>query len=394
MPKPTSSYVMALLLLGGCQEKKKPPPPPPTVEVARPLRRPVVDWEDYVGRFESLDTVDLRPRVSGYLTQIAFRDGDAVRRGQLLFVIDPRPYLATLAQNRAQTARAAATLANAQVELERARKLFEAQAGSEQNLESRRVAEQQAAADLEAARANERAAELNVEFTHVRAPLSGRISDRRVARGNLVTADQTVLTSIVNLDPIRFGFDASEAQYLQRQRQRAETGPQVAHRQGDPVEIRLGDETNYRWKGRLEFIDNQIEPGSGIIRGRAVLPNPDRLLTPGMFGHMRMAASRPYQGLLVPDEVVQADQNRQIVMIVGKDGKVREQPVEPGPLVDGLRVVRSGLKPDDVVVIAGLSKAKPGAKVRLKQGRIGARQDSAPPTYEAAPPSAGAGATR
>ena len=389
MQRSLRTCMLVLLLLGGCQKKNKPPPPPPTVEVARPLQRPVTDWEDYVGRFEAIDAVDLRPRVSGYLTRIAFRDGDAVRRGQLLFVIDPRPYRATLAQNRAQTARAAATLANARVELERARKLFEAQAGSEQNLESRRVAEQQAAADVAAANANEHAAELNVEFTHIRAPLSGRISDRRVARGNLVTADQTVLTSIVNLDPIRFGFDASEAQYLQRQRQRAETGPQVAHRQGDPIEIRLGDEAQYRWKGKLDFIDNQIEAGSGIIRGRAVLANRDRLLTPGMFGHMRMASSRPYQGLLVPDEVVQADQNRQIVMIVGTDGKVREQPVEPGPLVDGMRVVRSGLKPADLIVIAGLSKAKPGTKVRMKQGRIGPAPDSRPPTYEAAPPSAG-----
>src|SRR6478609_9275415 len=308
-----AALLVATMLLAGCGGKKKPTPPPPVVNVSVPLRERMVDWDDYVGRFTSLDAVELRPRVSGYLQQILFRDGEMVRKGQTLFVIDPRPYRAVLAQATAQAARARATLTNAQVELKRARALFEAKAGSQQELDAREAAALQARADLGAAEAAVQAAALNVSFTRITAPLSGRVSDRRVAPGNLVNADQTVLTSIVDSDPIRFTFESSEGLFLKQQRAGGRT-----HAMGDPVDIQLQDEPTYRWHGKLEFIDNQLDVNSGVIRGRAVVANPGGLLTPGMFGHMRLPGSAAYEALLVPDEAVNTDQNRQIVLIVGK----------------------------------------------------------------------------
>ena len=381
------ALTLAMLALAGCHSKKKPSPPPPTVMVARPLQQRVVDWNEYVGRFQSIDAVEVRPRVSGYLTVIAFRDGQIVRKGQLLFVIDPRPYVAALNQARAQTARQRATLNNAEVELRRAQALFAAQAGSQQDVETRKAAALQGRADVAAAQANERAAGLNVEFTRIRAALTGRVSDRRVAVGNLVSADTTVLTSIVNQDPIRFGFEASEAQFLQQQR----IGGR-AHAIGDPVEIRLQDEPSYRWKGRLEFIDNQLDTNAGVIRGRAVVRNGGGLLTPGLFGHMRLPGSAPYMGLLVPDGAVVADLDRQTVLVVGRDDIVRLRAVQTGPLVRGLRVIRSGISAEDFVVVNGSARGKPGTKVLPRPTDIRPEKPTPAPDY-VAPPASSATAT-
>lgn len=377
MARSLTALLVVAALSAACSEKKKEAPPPPTVLVAQPLQQRVVDWDDYVGRFQSIDAVELRPRVSGYLQSVAFRDGQMVRKGDLLFVIDPRPYVAALNQAKAQTARQRATSANAEVELKRARALFEAKAGSQQELDTRVAAQLQARADLGAAQANERAAALNVEFTRIRAPLTGRVSDRKVAPGNLVLADQTVLTSVVNQNPIRFGFEASEANFLRQQRGRGR-----AHSIGDPVEIRLQDEPVYRWHGRLEFIDNQLDANSGVIRGRAVVANPTGLLTPGMFGHMRLPGSGAYDALLVPDSIVTPDQNRQTLLVVGANDVVKVVAVETGPLINGLRVVRSGLGPRDRVIVAGTGRAKPGAKVTVKQGRIRQEAPAEGPAYQ------------
>jgi len=373
-------FLSGLCLLASCAKKEQAPPPPPTVVVAQPLKQRVTDYQDYVGRFVSIDAVDLRPRVSGYLQRLAFTDGQRVRKGQLLFVIDPRPYLAVLGQARAQTGRARATLNNAEVELRRARALFQAQAGSEQDVQTRLATQLQAKADLQAARENERAAALNVEFTRVTAPLSGRISDRKVAPGNLVTADQTVLTSIVNDDPIRFAFEVSETLYLQQQRSLGR-----ARAVGDPVEVRLQDEPDYRNRGRLEFIDNALDVNSGVVRMRARIPNPSGLLTPGLFGHARMPGSAAHDALLLPDNAVSQDQNRQTVLVVGRDALVRLRPVTTGALVNGLRVVLSGLSPDDQVVINGTTKAKPGAKVNAKAGRVQFQKAAPEPDFVAPP---------
>lgn len=379
----------ALLLLpalasAACHKKQPPPPPPPAVMVAHPLQEQITDLNEYVGQFLSIDAVDLRPRVSGYLQKLYFRDGQTVNKGELLFLIDPRPYVAALGQAKGQTARASATLNNAEVELKRARLLFQAQAGSQQDVETRLAAEQQAKADLLAAIENQRAAQLNVDFTRITAPISGRISDRRVAPGNLVTADTTLLTSVVNQDPIRFEFQVSEALFLQQQR---EIGR--ARAIGDPVVIRLQDEAGYSQKGRLEFIDNALNANSGVIRLRAVVPNPRGLLTPGLFGHARLPGTRRYTGLLLPDGAVSQDQNRQIVTVIGRDAVARIRPVMTGPLVKGLRVIRSGIDANDVVVVDGGQKAKPGAKVspHMTQVRF-AKPEAAPPVSQ--PPAASA----
>ncbi len=380
--KPAALLLLAAVALASCHKKKAPPPPPPTVVIAHPLRQRLTDWNAYVGQFTSIDAVDLRPRVSGYLQRLYFRDGQMVRKGELLFLIDPRPYEAALGQAKGQTARARATLNNAEVELKRARLLFQAQAGSEQDVETRLAAEQQSKADLLAAIENQRAAQLNLDFTRIVAPLTGRISDRRVAPGNLVTADTTLLTSIVNQDPIRFEFQVSEALFLQQQRELGR-----ARAIGDPVDIRLQDEPSYRQHGRLEFIDNALDNNSGIIRLRAVVPNRQGFLTPGLFGHARLPGTATYDGILVPDGAVAQDQNRQTAMVVGRDAVMRVRAVTTGPLVQGLRVVRSGIGPGDYVVIQGGTKAKPGAKVSPRLSEIRFAKPEAPAPVEQPPAS-------
>jgi RND family efflux transporter MFP subunit len=358
------------LLLAGCGPKAAPAPPPPNVTVAHPLQATVVDWDDYVGQFVAEDSVDVRPRVSGYLQAVGFKDGDIVRKGQLLFVIDPRPYRAALDQAKGQEAHAAAAAANARTEAARGAQLLAARAISQQAYDLLVATERQDAADLLAAQANVRTNGLNLEFTRVIAPLSGRVSDRRVAPGNLVTADTTVLTNIVNLDPIRFAFTGSEAAYLKYQRENA-AGTRASSRvAANPVEIRLQDETTYRWKGRMDFVDNSLDTGSGTIRGRAVVDNPGNFLTPGMFGHMRLRGSGAYLALLVPDQAIVTDQTRQVVYVVAADGKVSQRAVQPGPLTQGLRVIRQGIAPSDTVIIDGVQRARVGQKVTPRQGRI------------------------
>ncbi|MBB4643019.1 efflux RND transporter periplasmic adaptor subunit [Rhizorhapis suberifaciens] len=340
--------------------------PIPAVTVSQPLEREIVEWDDYVGRFEASQAVEIRPRVSGALQSIHFKDGDTVRKGQLLFVIDPRPFTAALAEARAREASAATALALARSELARANRLIADEAVSAEEVDSLRAAVRSAEAALNAARAQVRSRALDVEFTQVRAPITGRVSDRRVDIGNLVAGDSagsaTLLTTVYALDPIYFSFDGSEALYLKQRRQK----------QADQeVQIRLQDETGYRWKGKVDFTDNALDTGSGTIRGRAVLANPDYFLTPGMFGNMRLAAGGEHRALLVPDAAVQTDQVRKIVYVVqGGDDVVVAKPVEIGPLVNGLRVIRQGIAPGDRVVIQGVQYAQPGARVTPRPGKI------------------------
>lgn len=340
-------------------------PPPPVVTVATPLSRMVTDWDDYVGRFEASQAVEVRPRVSGQLIGIHFKDGDVVQKGQLLFTIDPRPFAAALAEVRAQAAAASTALTLARSELARASRLIPDQAVSAEEIDTLRARVQSAQAQLAAAQAQVRSRALNVEFTQIRAPVTGRISDRRVDIGNQVAGDSaanaTVLTTINALDPIYFAFDGSEALYLKQRRQA---------QQGQEVEIRLQDEADYKWRGRVDFTDNAIENGSGTIRGRAVIANPNYFLVPGMFGNMRMNGGAPHQALLVPDGAVVTDQARKVVYVVAKDGTIAVRPVEVGALADGLRVIRSGLQPSERVVISGTQFAQPGAKVKPVAGQI------------------------
>jgi len=370
----------------GCAKKKPPPPPPPTVFVSHPLVSKIVDWDDYVGRFEAINSVDVRPRVTGYLQSIAFTDGQVVKKGQLLFVIDPRPYQALLLQAQGQEQHAVSEVSNAKIELERARNLLAAHAIPEQQYETRVANEQQAEADLTAARANVKTAALNLGFTRVTAALGGRISDRRVAPGNLVTQDQTILTNITDLDPIRFTFDGAESLYLKYERQNAKGVRQTSRSYANPVEIRLQDQPDYVIKGKMDFVDNTLDPNSGTIRGRAVVPNANYILTPGMFGHLRLLGSGTYDGLLIPDDCITPQQSDQIVYVVGGGGKIEQRKVQLGPLVNGLRVVKSGIKAEDLVVIDGVQKAKVGIKVTAKPQKITPPSPGSSPTPADLPP--------
>ena len=371
--------VLALVPLGaliyGCAPRR-PAPAPPSVVVSAPLERRVSDWDDYVGQFQAVSTVQVRPRVSGYVQSVGFRDGQSVRKGQVLFTIDPRVYQAALDQAKAQQMRAQAALQDAQVELGRARALVAARATSQQDLDTRSAAEQQAEADLGAAKAAVASAELNVGFTRVTAPIAGRVSDSRAMPGNLVNQDTTVMTTIVSMDPIRFAFQGPESLFLKYQRQAG--GQNGGQRSGAPVQIRLQDEADFRWNGKIAFVDNALDTSSGTIRAYAEVPNPKLFLTPGMFGHMRLLASAPRDALLVPDQAIVTDLTRQVVFVVGSNGVVGQRTVDLGPLVGSLRVVRRGLSAGDRVIIEGVQRARPGVVVSAVAGRIAA--DADPPS--------------
>ena len=339
--------------------------PAPILTVAAPIARDVTLWDEYIGRFEASKAVEVRPRVSGAITAIHFTDGQIVRQGQPLFTIDPRPYRAALAEARASAASARSDLALARLELERAGRLVDVEAVSQSEIDRLRARVNAATAALAGADARIAARALDVEFTTVRAPLNGRISDRQIDAGNLVSAGDaggTLLTTINALDPIYFTFQGSEALFLKTKREGGDKGA--------AVEVRLQDEGDYRWKGRLDFTDNGLDPRSGTIRARGRFANPEMFLTPGMFGNMRLSTGRTARALLVPAAAVQTDQARKIVYVVGKDGMIAAKPVEIGPEVDGLRIIRSGLTPTDHVVITGYQFARPGTKAVTKTGKI------------------------
>ncbi len=354
---------MIAALGAGCSEPAPPPEAPPLVEVATPLSQHVADWDDYSGRFEPVDSVEIRPRVSGAIESVHFEDGQIVRQGQLLFVIDPRSYAAELAHARAQVAGARAQLANADAELKRAQALVGNKLISEADAEVRTAAQLGAAANVAAAEASVQTADLNLSFTRVTAPLTGRASYRRLAPGNLVAADTTVLTTIVTEDPMRFLFDVPESALLKYKR---EAGGANLSR----VDIRLQDETEYRWQGRVDFLDNALDRSSGTIRLRAVVDNPDGFISAGMFGQLRLFALQSFDALLVPDQAVVTDQTRQVVYVVDAEGVVGQKVVRPGRLIGGLRVITEGLAPQDRVVISGVQRARPGRRVSVKEGVV------------------------
>ena len=370
--------------LAGCSggDQAQGAPPPAEVTVATPLTGQVVDWDDFVGRFEAPEKVDVKPRVSGYLVRTNFRDGQFVRRGQLLFTIDARPAQAQLDQARAQLVRAQAQATNARTELARSRSLAAQRAASVEEVEQRQAAMRSANADVSAAQATLRARQLDIGFTRVTAPISGQVSQRLVDPGNAVTADQTVLTTVVSTNPLHFSFDGSEALLLRFQRQ-------DSSRIGAPVRIKLQDEAQYVHSGRLDFVDNVLNAGSGTIRGRAIVPNPDGFLKPGMMGRLRLASSAPYPALMVPDTAIATDAARRVVYVVDKSNTVVVRPVQLGPLNGSLRVIRSGLGPQDQVIIGGIQRAMPGSKVKPKKGRIAPPTTTEPdgPAPQAPPPS-------
>jgi RND family efflux transporter MFP subunit len=359
-----------LLLLAACGQA--PPtagggPPPPTVTVAKPIERGVVDQDEYVGRFVAIDSVEVRARVSGYLDQIHFHDGQTVKAGDPLFTIDKRPFQNTVAQARANLAQSKANLAYTAADLERAKQLVRGTI-TEQMFDQRTQAFGAATASVAANEAALRQAELDLEFTELRAPVAGRIGDRRVSPGNLVTGglagNTSMLATIVSLDPIRFEFTFDEASYLRYERF-SRAGKEVTGREGGViVGLKLLDEKDFVHRGTMDFVDNVIDKSSGTIRGRAVFANPDLVLTPGMFGRIRVPGSPTYQALLVPDAAIGSEQVRKFVLVVGADNVTAAKYVTLGPVIDGnLRVIKDGLKADDRVIINGLMRVRPGQKV-------------------------------
>lgn len=347
--------------------------PPPPVTVATPLRKEITEWDEFTGRFEPVAAVDVRARVSGYLQSVNFADGAMVKQGDVLFVIDPRPYQAAVDQAKADLDRAEATLDLAGSQLQRAEALVDQSVVSHSTYDQRVQEQRGAEAAVEQAKAALAAVELNLEFTQVRAPISGRVSDRRVDVGNLVTGDPnaTLLTTIVSLDPIYFSFDMSERDFLAYQRAVGRGELPSTRDQQTAVEAKLPDESDWPHGGKMSFVDNRVDPSSGTIRARAVISNPDLFITPGQFGRLRIPGSNPYEAVLVPDSAITTDQSNRIVLSVAEDGTVVPIAVKLGPSQPGgLRVVREGLSGTERIIINGLVRARPGGKVTPQPGTI------------------------
>jgi len=346
---------------------------PPEVTVAKPLVRKITDWDEYTGRVAAVESVEIRARVSGYLQASHFHDGGLVKRGDLLFEIDPRPYQAALDEARAELTSARVRLELAANDLDRARRLFASRAISEEELDARTKAKREAEAAIEAGQAAEKAAALNLDFTRIKAPISGRIGRRLVTAGNLVSGegkDATLLTTIVSVDPVYVYFTADERAYL-RYTRLAEQGIRPSSRDtATPVRLQLADEQGFPHQGVMDFVDNVVDQATGTMQGRAVFPNPDGDLTPGLFGRIQLLGEGPYEALIVPDAAVGTDQAQRLVYVVADDGTVTPRPVTLGRSLGGLRVVRSGLAPTDRVVINGIQRVRPGSKVKPVDGQI------------------------
>jgi RND family efflux transporter MFP subunit len=339
------------------------PPPPPPVTVAKPLVKDIVERTDFIGRFEAIDQVDIRARVSGYLDKVHFQDGTFVKAGDLLFTIDPRPYRNELEQAQSAVTSSQVRLEFAQSDLDRAEQLRRSGNITDQVYDQRRQAFLTAKAELDRAQAALRQAQLDVEFTQIKSPLSGRISRKLVSEGNLVNANETILTNVLSLDPIQFYFDVDERSFLAFSRQTHGGTNTSANGETNEVELTLTDERLGTRKGQLDFVDNRLDSASGTIRVRAVFENKDRFLTPGLFGRVTVGASDPYKGILLPDEAIGSDQDRRVVYVVGENNIVNLKPVRIGPRIDGYRVIRDGLTGNETVVVNGLVRARPGAPV-------------------------------
>jgi len=357
------------LSLSGCGDKppQQPAAGPLPVTVAQPTKRTVTDWDEFTGRFEAVEEVQVRARVGGFVTNVEFRDGAFVSPGDLLYVIDARPFEAVAEQADGQLSDARAKAELAKRELDRALTLNQTQAVSDSIVDQRRQALQAAkAAEMQAAGAL-KAAHLNIEFTHVVAPIGGRVSRHLVSVGNLVqgsdNASGTLLTSIVSLDPIYIYFDMDEATYLKNNRLYFEGKRPSSRENPNPVQVSLTGETKPSHDGKVDFLDNRLDVSTGTLRGRAVIPNKDFSILPGQFGRVRLIGSSPYDALLLPDTAIASDQSRKVVFVVKDDDTVEERQVTLGPLDEGLRVIRQGLKPEDRVIIDGLQRARVGAKV-------------------------------
>lgn len=379
---------LALALLTACsgsQAGEAGAPPPPEVSAAPVLVKAVSQWDDFSGRVEAVESVELRPRVSGYIDKVNYVEGQEVRKGDVLFTIDARSYQAEHDRARAEVARARTQATLARSESERAKRLSEQQAISTETWEQRRSASDQAGAQVQAAQAALDAAALNLEFTKVRAPISGRAGRAMVTAGNLVTAGDaaSVLTTLVSLDKVHVYFDADESTFL-RYAQMARKGTRPSERDGAlPVRIGLSGEDGFPHQGTVDFLDNQVARSTGTIRVRALLDNAERQFTPGLFARVQLLGSGQFTAMLIDEKAVLTDQDRKYVYVVDKDGKAQRRDVQLGRSAEGLRIVESGLSAGDRVVIGGVQKIfMPGMPV---QAKAVAMQPAATPAAPAAP---------
>jgi RND family efflux transporter MFP subunit len=370
--------VCAVLAVGGCGNSGRgaqSAPPPPQVSVAKVLERPVKDWDEFTGRLQAVETVEIRPRVSGYIDKIAFTEGGQVKRGDLLFVIDPRPYQAETDHAAADLKRYKTSLDLARIELARVQRLKDSGAVSEEELDERKSTVAQAEANSAGAAAALEAATLNLNFTRVTSPIAGRVSRAEVTRGNLVTGGTnggTLLTSVVSMDPMYLYFEGDEQAYL-RYGQMARNGERPSSRDSaNPVRVGLANEEGFPHTGKVDFVDNQLNPQTGTIRARAVLDNKDGVYTPGMFARVQLLGSSEYTAILIDDRAVNTDQNQKYVFLLGANNQVEYRRIKLGRVIDGLRIVREGLKAGDVIVVNGAQRAHPGITVTPQTVAMGA----------------------
>ena len=364
----TTTLALAFLL-AGCQQsngqegKGGAAPPPPAVSVAPAVARSIQESDEFTGRLEATETVDLRPRVAGYIEAVHFREGQEVHKGDLMYTIDPAPYRAELAKAQAQLAAVQTQAELAQTEQVRAKTLLGLKAISQQEYDQLTSAQHSADANVKAAAAAVAVAQLNVDYTALRAPISGRVSRTNVTPGNLVSNGDPVLTTIVSLDRVYAYFDASEDSYLRyadQVRSATRTGAAAAR---SPVQMGLANEAGYPHQGQVDFVDNRLNPQTGAIRARAVFDNADRRYTPGLFARIKLLGSRRTDAVLTPDRAIGTNQSMKFVLVVGDGNLAQVREVTLGPLVGSMRVIRSGLKPGELVVVNGLQRARPGAPV-------------------------------
>ena len=368
MPMAFRHVFLFFLGLGLFACNRQPPqqaPPPPPVTIAKPIQKEVVEWDEYTGRTDAVQSVDIRPRVSGYLDNITFRAGDTVSQGDLLFVIDPRPYQAIYDQAAASLRQAGANRQLNEANFQRESRLRSTNVTSKEEYDTSLAQKNQADAGYVASQAQLNSAQLNLDFTQIKAPISGRISREQVTIGNLVQADSTLLTNITSVDPIYAYFNVEERsveRYEALHQGRAEPEQRV------PVYLKLENETGFPHEGIIDFSNNQFDSGTGTLQVRGVFPNKDGRLIPGAFVTVRIAGTAPYQGILITDRAVASDQGRKFVLVVDANNLVQVRPVELGPVFEGLRIARSGLKGDENVIINGIVNARPGSKVSPQTG--------------------------
>jgi RND family efflux transporter MFP subunit len=375
----------SILLLAYGQALPQGAPAAPPVTVAKPVVRDVVDNDEFIGRFQAVDEVSVRSRVGGYLQEVHFKDGAIVKQGDLLFVIDQRPFVTALNESNAalEVANSSLTLADAQYK--RTASLAGTGSQSASNLDDRRRDLISAQANVRGAQAAVDRANLDMDYTRITAPLTGRVDRRLISVGNLVQADQTVLTTIVSLDPIDFYFDVDERRLLSYEETARERGSDLQGGGGGlDVTVTIADARQKPFKGKLDFAENRVDNQTGTMRLRARFPNPDLILQPGLFGRVEVAGSNTYKAVLVPDDAIGSDQNQRIVYVVGADGSVTAKPVRLGPRLYGYRVIRSGMTGDETIVVNGLMRVRPGAKVAPQMTTLPQEAASQEPPAQAA----------